>query len=557
MAEIRRKYGTAIAELTVADVTAVVTALVTAFITVAASTGTAHADVIVRAHAVKLEAGELYFDAGRAAGLVPGLPARIKRPIELKHPVTGKLVADELPLGELTVAVVGEHLSMLVPRGLPVREGDVVEVLVPREEKPLAGDATPVVVVAPEAALPSLPVVDAASREAVALFTAQAGTGIDERIAGWEEWLGTHAASPLAPGIRTELERLRVLRREIVIEEGARAAVAPSIDAVMHAVPSRGRQQMPFTLAFVIPELAQVATGWLHYRKSGDATFRRLELTPEGDGYLRAELPAEVVEDPGLDYFVEVLTRGGLVGVAVGSAEQPIFVPVDAPITSRIFTERRNRSRISLIGSLRDFATFDSRTGTDGTDAAYGDRIASFEADFLYRLYTRLHGIRVGFGVLSGEGGNANPDPMNDTPRPATFNYAYTELEFRTSKRMAVLARAVAGVGRTGLGFGAEGRLRLGPEEGTNLTAGASSIAETGFLSELVLQWAVFHSIPLGFGIAVGDQPNPGGDLGVRFTADIGFRVVPWMTPTIQVSYQGRSLEHSGVGAGLGMVFDW
>jgi hypothetical protein len=121
---------------------------------------------------------------------------------------------------------------------------------------------------------------------------------------------------------------------------------------------------------------------------------------------------------------------------------------------------------------------------------------------------------------------------------------------------MALLLRGIAGQGKDGLGFGAEGKVRLGDEEGTNLIFGASTVSGVGFVSELKFQWMAFPRFPLGLGIAVGDQPTQG-DLGVRFSADLGVRVASWLTPTLQVSYQGRSLEHSGMGAGLGLVFDW
>src|SRR5688572_13206652 len=73
------------------------------------------ADEIRRGTVLKIEAGEIYFDIGRQTGLTPGSPVRFKRPIKLKHPVTGAEVADELPIGELTVDAVGDILSMTTP----------------------------------------------------------------------------------------------------------------------------------------------------------------------------------------------------------------------------------------------------------------------------------------------------------------------------------------------------------------------------------------------------------------------------------------------------------
>ena len=52
------------------------------------------------------------------------------------------------------------------------------------------------------------------------------------------------------------------------------------------------------------------------------------------------------------------------------------------------------------------------------------------------------------------------------------------------------------------------------------------------------------------------DRPNRG-NLGVRLATSIGWRALPWFYPTLNISYQARTVVHSGVGAGLGMVFDW
>jgi hypothetical protein len=34
-------------------------------------------------------------------------------------------------------------------------------------------------------------------------------------------------------------------------------------------------------------------------------------------------------------------------------------------------------------------------------------------------------------------------------------------------------------------------------------------------------------------------------------------RTLGWFQPTIRLSYQARTVVHSGLGLGLGLVFDW
>ncbi len=523
---------------------------------VAAAARPAHADVRVRGTVVRIDDGEVYFDVGSATGLAPGRPARAWRRINLKHPVTLRPISDEIPLGALEIKAVGQSLSVAIPSGnleYAIQVGDLVEVLVEREEprpppqpvKPAPPEPRPPAPVVPEGPLPAP---DAATQLVVDTWQSTIGKPLDARIASWEVFLAQHPDSPYAASVRSELETLKSLREKFAVTgEGAQGG-EPRISGVEHAAPRAWAWRQPLGLVFLARK-GGVAGAWLHYRRAGTDTYRRAQLRPDGDGYLRATIAASEVQAPGVEYFVEVLTAEREVGAAVGTPLRPIQVSVAAPGENLLFRDTRNRSRVSLSTAYLDFGGFDKRVGST-------DRMTVFEADFLYRLRATLYGIRVGLGVLSGEGGLKDPRADGMAPDKAAFNYGYTELEFRGTRGVAVLTRVIAGQGKQGLGFGAEGRLRLGSEEGTNLTFGASTVAGVGFVSELKFQWMAFPRFPLGLGIAVGDQPTQG-DLGVRFSADVGVRALSWLTPTLQVSYQGRSLEHSGMGAGLGLVFDW
>jgi hypothetical protein len=509
----------------------------------------AHADVRLRGTVVRLGDGEIYFDIGSSSGLTAGRPARAWRRINLKHPVTARPISDEIPLGALDVTAVGQTLSVAVPMGqlqYPLQVGDVVEVLVEREEpKPPA--PPPPTTTTPAPATP-LPTPDPGTQLVIDTWQGTIGKPLDARIASWEVFLAQHPDSPYAASVRSELENLRALREKFAVTGEAGEGGEPLVSGVEHQPPQKWAWRQPLGLVFLARK-GGIAGAWLHYRRVGTDTYRRVQLAPDGDGYLRATIAASEVQSPGLEYFVEVLTAQREIGAAVGTPLSPVRVDVAAPRENLLFRDPRNRSRVSISSAYLDFGGFDRREGTT-------DHMTVFEADFLYRLRTTLYGIRVGMGVLSGEGGRRDPMPPGIAPEQAAFNYGYTELELRAAAGVAFLTRLIAGEGKQGLGFGAEGRLRLGAEEGTNLTFGASTVAGVGFVSELKFQWMAFPRFPLGLGIAVGDQPTEG-DLGVRFSADVGVRTLSWLTPTLQLSYQGRSLEHSGMGAGLGLVFDW
>ena len=46
-------------------------------------------------------------------------------------------------------------------------------------------------------------------------------------------------------------------------------------------------------------------------------------------------------------------------------------------------------------------------------------------------------------------------------------------------------------------------------------------------------------------------------DFGVRLLADVGWRGMSWVYPSLRVSYQARDIDHVGVSGGFGLNFDW
>lgn len=521
----------------------------------------AAADAIERGYIVHVEDREIYFDIGAATGIAAGHRVRIKRPIQLEHPVSGKMVADWLPVGTASVTVTGKTMAMarLDPDLLArVALGDIVEALVEApealEDQAPAEPGSDAVAQreAAEAEAPEtieLPRLPPETEAVLAVWRSANGKPVEVQIGAWEEYLAAHPDSPHATAIHEDLEILRAHRDALHPPE--LSLDGQVVGGLQHAAPTRAPAGAPIELAFLIEDPEQLAAAWLHYRTRGATSYSKAALHRDGQDYLRGHIPAVVVTAPGVEYFVELATRRGAVGTAVGQSGQPVAIEVEAPPLTSIFTELRHRSRVTMTTTYLDFATFDGRGG-DRTDAFF-----LFEADFLYRLGGPVYGIRSGFGILNGRGGFANRVYDDTVPAPkAGFHYGYAEVELRGPRRTALLGRVVAGAGQQGFGMGVEGRFRLGTEDGTNLTLGASRIAELGFLTEIRMQWNAVEHYPLGLSVGLTDQPNQG-DLGVRLTTDIGYRALPWLQPTLRLSYQARTVVHSGVGAGLGLVFDW
>lgn len=505
------------------------------------------ADEIATATVTAIAAREIYINLGAGRGVTSGAPLRLKRPVVLRHPVTRAQVSDWVPIGSARVSAVGKQLSMAVLDAellALVRVGDRAEVYVERAE------------VLPQEPGPAAdpgdrgPELDPDTRAVLTLWRKLTGQGLDPRIAAWERFLAERPDSPHAAAIREDIDQLRGLRESMRSPEDA--IDSPVLGGLGHSAPTRADAGRDIPLAFLITSRSGLSSAWLHYRQKGQASYRRLLLRREGDSYLRGAVPAEAVAAPGLEYFVEVATTSGQIGTALGQPDRPVAVSVERESIASAFAAEPRKSQVMLRSTYLDFATFDDRSGSRV------DRFVLLEAEIAYRVGGWVHAIKSGFGSAQGEGGFANRVyDGTDLPPRVGFHYGFAEAEIAPPwARFGLIGRGVAGVGQDGFGLGIEGRIRIGDPDRTHLSAGASTIAELGFLSDLRLQVGTFERAPLGFTVAVTDQPNQG-DLGMMFAADLGWRVLDWFAPTVRLSYQARTVVHSGVGAGLGLVFGW
>jgi hypothetical protein len=61
---------------------------------------------------------------------------------------------------------------------------------------------------------------------------------------------------------------------------------------------------------------------------------------------------------------------------------------------------------------------------------------------------------------------------------------------------------------------------------------------------------------PIVLSTQVTDQPVAD-DFGVRLIADVGYRGLSWVYPSLRLAYQARNIDLSGVSAGFAVNFDW
>jgi hypothetical protein len=564
--------------------------------------GTAAAEPVVLA----VEGDSVYLDLGARDGVGAGSELELVRVVVATDPVSKRTLRDAFALGTLTVTRAGEHLSQAtlepalrgrVAVGDQVRPVDGPRVFAdPWAERVLASKQAPRAPGQP--AGPTVASGDPRASAAAAVAAADAASAAWRTTLGqpprvraeaWRAFLTANPRSPYAAAIETEIANLTTqadaLDAAIAAANAARAggqrpAIADALaaqvgqpeGAVYAVVPDRVAPERP--IGVVLTRVAPVAGPvWLYVRTAGAPAYTRVAMADDGDAYLRATIPAEQVRGRAVEWYVTAGERA-----LVGEADAPRSIAVERPVVEAPPAAGRTQVRTAV-----DYVDFDG-----GLEDGF-DQYVQWEAEAAYRFLAKVHTARVGFGIMSGTGGPK--DVIDEDPaqqcrdgsgafrcRGVTFSYVYTEFEFRPRKHLAVMLRPQAGLLTTdvrpdggprrcgdttdldgcdfGKGYGLRARVRIGEELGTNLELAAGFTSDVGTLFEAMYRFTPTPKVPLKLAVQVTDLPVPE-DFGVRLLADVGWRGVAWVYPSLRVSYQARDIDHVGFSGGLGLNFDW
>ncbi|MCL4224751.1 MAG: hypothetical protein KJZ91_09850 [Myxococcales bacterium] len=552
-----------------------------------------------------VERDKVYVDLGSRDGVGAGTELELVREVVVTDPVTRAVLRDKFALGTLTVVKAGEGVCEARPAAEldgRVRPGDEIRVAsAPRRfvdpwaarvaESRRARPAAEPLPTGPGAGRVAAARAVEEAEAARAVWLETLGKPPGERAARWRAFLGARPATPYAGAIRTEIASLEA--QAATLERAAAAATEEAspdrrraltqalaelrgdrfVPPLWSGAPSRVAHGKPITMTFTARETVGGAA-WLYVR-GDDGAFRRIALAADGDAYLRATIPAELVKGGRVEWFVEI--GEGVAGL--GSRESPQVIEVDRDVL-----EPPPAAGRTTIAASIDYVDF------DGSLAGGYDQYYLAEADFTYRFLRPVHAVRVGFGTLSGKGGPK--DVIDEDPagqcrdsggsyrcRAVDYTYVYTEVELQPRKQIAIMLRPQAGLlttnrdplegspGRcrdtteladcsffTRVGF--RGRVRFGEERGTNLELGLGITDQVGTLFEAAYHWAPRREVPIKLAVQVTDMPVTT-DFGVRLVSDVGWRGVSWFYPSLRLSYQARDIDHAGFSGGLGLNFDW
>lgn len=555
---------------------------------------------------LSVERGLVYVDLGSRDGVGDGTELELVREVVARDPVSGQVLRDKFALGTLVVTKAGDRVCAARPSEAMagrVRAGDEIRLssekrtfIDPWAQRVLASQQPadrpgPAVAIGPGAdrAGATRAVEEAVAAQAV--WAATLGKDPAARAGAWRSFLAARPTTPYAAAIRAELASLEaqalaleraeaaartptvVVDRRRALADALAALVGEASGALWASAPTRVGPGQPVTLAFTQRGRIEGAA-WLYVRPGGTEAFQRIALVPEGDGYLRATIPAAMVTGDRVDWFVEV----GESSPGIGSRAEPRTIVVDREVGEA--PPATGRSQIAL---RIDYVDFDG-----GFEKGF-DQYRQFEAEFAYRFLQPVHTVRLGFGSLSGKGGPKDVIDLDKEMcidaggahrcRSVEFTYVFTEIELRPRKMIAVMLRPQAGLLTTNrvrerveasdcrdtsdienceffAGFGFRGRVRFGEEDSTNLELSAAFTDRVGTLFEAAYNWAPRYEFPIHLAVQVTDLPVPE-DLGVRLITEVGWREWSRVYPSLRLSYQARDIDHLGVSGGVGLNFDW
>ncbi len=501
---------------------------------------------------LRIEGPDLFVDIGASEGLSLDDRVSLYRVVELPDPRSGAVVRELFPAGEATVLEVGAQLSRLrrSPGGVgPLAVGDVAR-SPDRAPRPVVTTLAGAAPSAPQAA----PGPWDAGELGALVELVSAEPALERRRELWQRFVQAYPQHPASPAAQREIAWLDAqiaaaaqasAQPASKVDRGSKAATPPRVVA-----PSRAAAGAAVPVLLLHPP-ADLQAATLVYRALGATTFEAVPMRRRASGEWVGEIPAGAFQGGVAEYNVRLLDGRAERGLPSddGAPREITFIapPVPPPV--------RDRSQVRF---AYDYVDFYHLSGVD--------QYSAFEGSFLYRVDKGvLYAVSVGSGYLDGVGADTQRVDAAGTlaaqqalTRPVGFKYGDVELEFRLRPGFAVIGRVVAGVATGGVNGGAAGRVRLGPEEGTNLMLGVSAVGQIGQAYTLDLSWDTVERLPMRAGVELTNQPGVSQeDYGVRLLTELRYEVTDAVQVGGRLGYQLRNIEHAGPSFGGVLVFGW
>ncbi len=488
---------------------------------------------------VAIDSGELVVDIGAIKGVHDGDVVELWRPLRVRHPVTGAVLNERFRIGSLRLVQVRGTLSLATMEGTPTRPpatGDYV-VIYQAQTPPNAVPARGPVEV-PQAATTQVPTVvripaDPEATVLSGLMKSLEGASPKERVSAYSLFLSAHPKSPYATVLREEARALA-------------AAAEPTPEPYVGSIPSFVRARAGVAQRYALELDARFVGAVLHVRRKGTPAYRSIAMATIGERYWSATLPGDAIAEPGLELFVEGVAKSGNAVAVVATAQEPREIPVETP-----GADVREPGQLVQVNLQSEIASFNIKKPNDfvfQTEGSVGWRMRD----------EGIRALRSGFGVLRGKGGSLHQlDELGLPPSSVGLTYGYLEAEIAATRTFSFIGRPIIALRDGGLTGGAQAFVRIGNDLATNLSIGGEVLGTVGQRGIVQLEWRTIPRVPIVLRTEVTNQPAGTRDIGARVIAQIGYQFVRDLTISARVSYQGRTINHAGPGAGLAVSYQW
>ena len=313
---------------------------------------------------------------------------------------------------------------------------------------------------------------------------------------------------------------------------------------------------------------AEVAPAWrletlvAHSRAAGESTFQETAFELSADGTHAAVIPVPAEQRVPMEYYVTARDTDGVESVRFASAEKPYPVLIDVPHSllereALLEVYGQRRSQVGVFAEYVDYGP------TRIADTRYVDRYYRVEADYLYRLFTQVGGlridsIRIGAGHLRAHTppfGAALPEagaPPEFTPG---LDYGFSEVDVSLHPLFGLGAKLVLGGNLSGFAAGIGGKLRIGRPHGSRAELEGEYTQGLGGTGTLRLAWDTVHRFPMSAAVQVTNVPT--GPVGLRLLYRVSYQLTDAVLVGAQAGYQARTSIGGGPTLGLLTSYAW
>jgi hypothetical protein len=329
---------------------------------------------------------------------------------------------------------------------------------------------------------------------------------------------------------------------------------------VAHDPASRIREGDSLQVSLVVSSQPPLAAVSLHVRQGKGGEWADIALDRTGDEGWTATIPGSEVHAGNLAYYIRGSYDDGRSVPLFAGSRNPWKVIVDPKEPPKI----GRRAGVQGFFEWQEFYVQDSKR----------DTYWRAEVGFEYRIHRgALHVLRAGFGGIEGIGGDladVENKAFNNLPHRA-IGYGWLETVLRFGKYVRWTPRLMLGGVGVFSGRALSGQTTFQRGE---LTGGLSSLLEFGPEDLFVIGLKGSFLVPVGTEVLLGAMVHVGKGFQTGLSVGAtsfpvhanwagqlnlmgGWHGVDWMSIDLKLSVNVRSLEHAGLGGGLGLSFWW